>query len=146
MRPFQLGKELVLVADETLAWVEELVKPAYPGLITQAQPCNDGAKTLLDLLGILGFQVVVDKHDHGNGNRIGSEGGDFLFDVVLKNAKFVSPEIGDQPPSPVLDRDRDHHLIHRHSDPRLRVVLAILRGRSGALALPGLPRLHRYER
>src|SRR5260370_27112880 len=111
MRPFQLGKELVLVADETLAWVEELVKPAYPGLITQAQPCNDGAKTLLDLLGILGFQVVFDKHDHGNGNRIGSEVADFSVDVVLKNAKFVSPEIRDVPPTPVLHRDKPDHLI-----------------------------------
>src|SRR2546430_7198729 len=32
--------------------------------------------TLFRSLGILGFQVVVDEHDHGNGNHIRPEGGD----------------------------------------------------------------------
>src|SRR5260370_23319285 len=103
MSELQLGEEFVLVADETLAWVEELVKAAYPGLIVEAQAGNNPAKAVPDLLGVLRFQVVVDEHAHGNENRIRPEAGHFLFVVLFKHAKFLSPHFFDEP-SP--------HLVH----------------------------------
>ena len=151
MRALQLGEEFVLVADETLAWVEELVKAAYPGFIVQAQAGNNGTKAVRNLLGILGFQVVVDEHDHGNGNHIRQEGGDSLFDVVLKNAKFVPPKVWDEPPSHVLHRHGDDNLIHRNPDPRLhsgvlRGGRRILRRRSAGGAVLRRLRLQLSER
>src|SRR6266403_101915 len=123
MRALQLGEQFVLVADETLARVEELVKAAYPGFIVEAQAGNNGTKAVPNLLGVLGFQIVVDEHDHGNGNHIRPEGGDSLLDVVFKNAKFVPPKVWDEPSPHVLHRHGDDNLIHRNPDPRLHAAL-----------------------
>src|ERR1700674_4717122 len=127
MRALQFGEEFVLVADETLARVEELVKAAYPGFIGETQAGNNGPKAIPNLLGIPGFQIVVDEHDHGNGNHIRSEGGNSLFDVVFKNAKFISPQVWDESPPQVLHRHGDDNLFHGNPDPRLHA--ALLRGR-----------------
>src|SRR6267143_2048809 len=126
MRALQLGEEFVLVAGKSFARVEELVKAAYPGLIVLAQPANNGNKTFPDLLGVLGFQVVVDQHDHGNGDHIRSEKGDFLLDVVFENAKFVLAQVRDEPPRHILYCDGANDLSYRDPDPRLRA--ALLRG------------------
>ena len=123
MRPLQLGEESVLVADETFPHVEKLVKSADEGLIVQGQAGNHGPQIFTNLLGILRFQVVVNQQNHGNGNRFRSEVNDLLFDGILEDSKFVSPQVGDQPPGPVLHGDGHHNLVDRESNSALPVLL-----------------------
>ncbi len=96
-RPFQLREQLVLVAEETFAGMKALVETADPSFIVQTQTGNNGTKTLFYLPGIPGIQVVINQHDHGNRNRLGNKGSDFLLDVILEDTKFIPTKIGDEP-------------------------------------------------
>src|SRR5579859_7655634 len=51
--PLEFRQQLVLIAGEAFAGVEELVETANKGLIEIAEASHDGIEALLDLLGIL---------------------------------------------------------------------------------------------
>src|SRR5260370_29092367 len=93
MRPLQLSEQLVLIADEALAFVKALIEPTDESLIVHAEARNDRPQTFGNLLGIPRFQVVVNQQDHVKGNPLSLEGGDFLVDIVFKYAEFVAPQV-----------------------------------------------------
>src|SRR2546422_1165456 len=108
----QFGDQLVLVADESFALMEKLVEAADKSFIAFAHAGNDGHETVRNLAGVLGFQVVIDEHDHGQGKSFGAEKNNSLFDVVFENAEFFLAQVGDQATGAILHNDRHNHLIH----------------------------------
>src|SRR5256886_2526713 len=115
-RSLQFRKQLVLVAEEAFARVKALVEAANPGFISQTQSGNNRAETWLYLPGVPGIQVVINQHNHGDGNRLGNKGSDFLLDVILEDAKFIPAKGGNEPAGSIFNGDWDDALVNRNAD------------------------------
>ena len=102
----EFGDQFILVTGETLARVKVGVEAADEGFIVGTESGNDRGKAGFELLGVLGFQIVVEEDDGRKRESFCGEKLDTLLDVVVENAKLFFVEVGDQAAGGVLNGDR----------------------------------------
>src|SRR5277367_2257017 len=100
--PPEFNEQLVLIAGESFARMKKLVEFANKCFIQITHASNYGVEAILHFLGVAFFQIVIDQNYHRKRESLRSKDIDSLFDIVIKNAKFVLAEIEHQPPRVVF--------------------------------------------
>src|SRR5260221_6103089 len=88
------------------------VEAADESFVITTEAAEDGGETGLDLLGVFGFEIVVEQHDDGERESFRGEKLQALFDTVIEDAEFGAGEVGDQTALAVLDGNGEQDVVY----------------------------------
>ena len=110
-RPVEFGEQFVLIAGEPFAGMEVGVETADEGFIVGAEAGDDRREAGLDLLGVLGLEIVVQEDYGGEGKCFSGEVFEALLNVVVEDAEFGARKVCHQVACAVLHSDWQDHEI-----------------------------------
>src|SRR6201984_2020557 len=88
------------------------VEAADESFVIAAEAAEDGGEAGLNLLGVFGFEVVVEQDDNRERESFRGEKFEALFDVVIENAEFAAGEVSDETAFTILYGDGQKHVVY----------------------------------